>query len=77
MENNVNMYDLVSRARQGDAHSFALIYEQIYQDLYRTALYTLRNPADAENVVADTVLDAYAGISGLRDVTLFRSWITP
>lgn len=75
MENNVNMYELVNRAKQGDAHSFALIYEQIYQDLYKTALYTLRNPEDAENVVSDTVLDAYAGIGGLRDVTLFRSWI--
>lgn len=66
---------LVRQAKLGDAHSFARLYELYYQELYKAALYTLGKPEDAENVVSDTVLDAYAGISRLRDEAAFRGWI--
>lgn len=67
--------ELVRQAKRGDTHSFALLYEMIYQELYKTALYTLGKPEDAENVVSDTVLDAYAGLEKLRDEGAFRGWI--
>lgn len=66
---------LVSLARQKDAHAFSLLYEMVYEDLYRMALYTLGNPHDAEDMVSDTVLDAYAQIGSLRDELAFRGWI--
>ncbi|MCR5213739.1 MAG: sigma-70 family RNA polymerase sigma factor [Eubacterium sp.] len=66
---------LVAAARRGDSHSFGLLYETIYQDLYKTALYILQNPEDAENVVSDTALDAYAGLTKLRSDDAFRGWI--
>ena len=75
MINNERMVVLVRQAKLGDAHSFAELYTDVYQDLYRTALYTLGNADDAENVVSDTVLDAYAGISRLYDEKKFRAWI--
>jgi RNA polymerase sigma factor, sigma-70 family len=75
MIDNERMVVLVRQAKLGDSHSFAELYNAIYQDLYRTALYTLGNPDDAENVVSDTVLDAYAGISKLYDERKFRAWI--
>ena len=73
-----NELELVRRAKQGGADAadaFAKLYEMICKDLYRTALYTLGNAADAENIVSDTVLDAYAGIGKLREETAFRAWI--
>lgn len=75
MDDKERMAGLVRQAKNGDAHSFALLYEMIYADLYRAALYMLNNPEDAENIVGDTVLDAYAGITKLRDETAFRGWI--
>ena len=33
---------LAARARAGDAEAFAELYRQVYQDLYRFALYTLK-----------------------------------
>ena len=76
MENNKErMIELVSRAKQQDSHAFAELYEMVYQDLYRMALYTLGNPQDAENVVSDTVLDAYCSIGKLREATAFKGWI--
>ncbi len=73
-----NKLELVRRAKQGGAdasEAFAELYGMICRDLYRTALYTLGNEGDAENIVSDTVLDAYAGIGKLREEKAFRGWI--
>ena len=43
--------------------------------MYRFALYTLKNSHDAEDVVSDTVLDAWVQIRDLRRTESFRSWI--
>ena len=75
MIDDERMVVLVRQAKLGDSHSFAELYTAIYQDLYKTALYTLGNADDAENVVSDTVMDAYAGISRLYDERKFRAWI--
>ena len=66
---------LAWRARAGDTEAFAALYEEVYRDLYRMALYTLKNPQDAEDVVSDTVADAFASIRKLRDADAFRAWI--
>lgn len=54
---------------------FAKYYETVYKDMYRFALYTLKNPHDAEDVTGETVADAYASIEKLRDPECFRGWI--
>lgn len=67
--------NLIRQAIQGDTHAFAKLYETIYKDLYRFALYTLKNPEDAEDCVSDTVMDAWAQIKSLRKEESFKSWI--
>lgn len=54
---------------------FAEYYKMVYQDMYRFALYTLKNPHDAEDVTGETVMDAYASVDKLRDPEAFRAWI--
>lgn len=66
---------LIRQAQSGDAHAFALLYESVYQDLYRFALYTLHHRQDAEDAVGETVADAFAQIRSLREAAAFRSWI--
>lgn len=66
---------LVKRAKQGEAEAFAELYKNTYQDLYRFALYMLGNTADAEDVVSDTVTDAWKTIGKLRTEEAFRGWI--
>ncbi len=58
-----------------DQQTFIRLYEGVYQDLYRFALYTLKNTHDAEDVVGECVADAYAGFGKLRSLDAFRSWI--
>lgn len=66
---------LVKKAKQGDVDAFAKLYEEIYEKMYRFAFYTLRNTADAEDVVSEAVIDAFASISKLRAEEAFKSWI--
>ena len=66
---------LVEQAKRKDKEAFAKLYELVYQDMYRFALYTLKNPQDAEDVVSDTVVDAYESIRKLRNADAFKGWI--
>ena len=66
---------LVRQARRGSTSAFASLYQEYYLDLYRFALYTLKNRQDAEDVVGDTVADARAQIGSLKKVESFKSWI--
>lgn len=72
MKNNLA---LVQKAKSGDTGAFASLYGEIYEDLYRFALYTLKNPVDAQDAVSDTVMDAFATIGKLRVNEAFKSWI--
>lgn len=65
----------VKKAKLGDAAAFAGLYQQVYADLYRFALYTLKNKTDAEDAVSETVTDAFASIGRLRNVESFKGWI--
>lgn len=67
--------ELVRQAKFGDTAAFSKLYECIYQDLYRFALYILKNPHDAEDVVSETVMDAYREIHSLRKTESFQAWI--
>lgn len=67
--------ELVLLAKQKDTQAFSRLYEEIYQDLYRYAYYTLKNPHDAEDVVSEAVADAFYGIKNLRKPESFKSWI--
>lgn len=67
--------ELIRRAKKGDAEAFGKLYETIYQRMYRYALYTLRNKQDAEDVVSETVMEAFATIKKLRSEDAFATWI--
>ncbi|MCI8623229.1 MAG: RNA polymerase sigma factor [Provencibacterium sp.] len=66
---------LVEKAKAGDPDCFASLYEQVADDLYRMALYTLGNAHDAQDAVAETFMEAYKGLASLRDNAAFRAWI--
>lgn len=66
---------VVLQAKTGDTDAFIILYETVYVDLYKAAFYTLQNKEDAEDIVSETVLDAYTGIGKLREASAFRGWI--
>lgn len=70
-----NYLETVHKAKRGDTDAFASLYQEIYEDLYRFAVYILKNPADAQDVVSEAVTDAFASIRRLRAEEAFKGWI--
>lgn len=58
-----------------NANQFVALYEPIYKDLYRFALYTMGKPADAEDAVSESVLTAWEKRDQLRNEGSFKSWL--
>lgn len=67
--------DLIRKAKKGDVKAFSELYAQIYKDLYRFALFTMKHPQDAEDVVSETVIAAYENMRKLKKEEAFRGWI--
>ena len=67
--------ELVKSAKSGNKESFARVYDLIAPELYKVALYTLGNAQDAEDAVSETFVEAYKGISNLRDESSFKRWM--
>ncbi len=66
---------LIRRAHRGDVKAFSELYGRIYMELYRFALFTMKHPQDAEDMVSETVIAAYENIHKLKKEESFRSWI--
>jgi RNA polymerase sigma-70 factor, ECF subfamily len=67
--------DIVERARNGDHDAFALVAGASIDRLYRLARMIVRDPDLAEDVVQDTLLEAWRSLPGLRDAERFEPWI--
>ena len=67
--------ELIQKAKEGDREAFAELYKVYSKKLYSTALYMLGRREDAEDLVMDTVMDAFRGIRTLRDADAFEGWI--
>lgn len=68
--------ELVAHARRGDEHAFRAIMERHNQRLYRVARTLLRDDSEAEDVVQETYLRAFAGLSGFRGESSLATWLT-
>ena len=66
---------LAEQALGGSKEAFCTLYGQYKDKLYRYALYTLKNPEDAEDAVSECVLAAWQGLPGLRNAGAFGAWI--
>lgn len=65
----------VINAKNKVNNGFENLYKSIYEDLYKMALYIMGNNEQAQDIVSETVLDAYYGISKLKDTDKFEAWI--
>ena len=66
---------LISEAISGSREAFCGLYGLYKDRLYRYALYRLGSPEDAEDAVSECVLQAWKGITGLRDPKAFVTWM--
>ena len=65
---------IIKKAQNGDDSAFASLYESVYEDMYRMSYYMLGQREDAEDAVAEAVLDMYRYIRQLKRAGSFKSW---
>lgn len=66
---------LVTRARTGDAGAFRAFVEETTPVVYRLALRTLSDEAEAEDAVQETFVRAWQGLDRLRDPQAALAWV--
>ncbi len=68
------MKNLIKSAKKGNADAFGELYSFYAKDLYRFALYNLKNTFDAEDAVQNAAVAAFTKIGNLKKDESFRSW---
>jgi RNA polymerase sigma-70 factor, ECF subfamily len=68
--------ELLERARQGHPDAFSTLIRRHDRYLYRVARSVLRNDDDAEDVVQQTYLQAFANLVDFRGEANLRTWLT-
>lgn len=66
---------LVERARQGDDRAFTELVNYYAPKVYRTARHILNNDEDAEDVLQEAFLKAYANLDNFKGESKFYTWI--
>lgn len=61
-------------AQNGNAEAFGKLYASIGTELYRFALWYLKDPHAAEDAVQDACLKAYKSIRSLKKPEAFKHW---
>jgi RNA polymerase sigma-70 factor (ECF subfamily) len=67
--------DLVEQCRRGDQKAQFQIYRLYYQAMYNTALRIVGDPDDAEDVMQEAFLKAFAKIRTYRGKVSFGAWL--
>src|SRR6516225_1895841 len=68
--------DVVARVRAGETHLFELIIRRHNQRVYRAARAILRDDGEAEDVMQDAYVRAYAHLREFEGRSLFSTWLT-
>ena len=66
--------DLAGRIKSGDAPAFEALYQQHASRLYNLAS-RMSGGADAEDLLQDTLLHAYAGFRSFQEGSNLRAWL--
>lgn len=66
---------VVERARSGDQQAFGELVHQYERKIYRLAMNITRNEEDAEDVLQEAFLKAYAHLDRFKGDSKFYTWI--
>lgn len=76
MEMEKEDISLVKKAMRENPKAFSQLIRKNQEYLYRVALQQSGEEQDALDIVQESILKAYKNIRGLREPSLFKTWIT-
>lgn len=74
-DDRFDIVTLVVRAREGDIDAFEALVDRYETKLLRFCMRTLGDRQDAEDVVQDTLVQAWKSMSALTEPAAFGTWI--
>lgn len=69
------MEDLVKKAKKGNEEAFSKLILAEKEGLYKIAISRMKTVEDAEDVIQETVIDAFIKIRKIKKHESFNSWI--
>jgi len=69
------MDDLVERCKRGDHLSYSELYQKYAKAMYNTSLRIVNHTADAEDVLQESFVDAFAAINSFAYKSTFGAWL--
>lgn len=69
------MEELIKRAKEGDKDEFTQAVLLIKNNLYKIAKVRTSNEDDIQDIMQDTMIDAYKYIKKLKEPNKFKPWI--
>ena len=73
--NETYLSGLVRAAEAGDQKALTELYNLSYNDVYRTALFLVRDEDTALDILQDSYIKAFSGLNTLSDPEKFFPWI--
>jgi RNA polymerase sigma-70 factor (ECF subfamily) len=67
--------ELVERCRRGDRRSYGELYQKYAKAMYNTSLRIVNHTADAEDVLQESFVDAFAAIDSFGYKSTFGAWL--
>jgi RNA polymerase sigma factor (sigma-70 family) len=67
--------ELVEKCKQGDRRSYAALYEKYSKAMFNTSLRIVNNPGDAEDILQDAFVDAFASLESFQYKSTFGAWL--
>lgn len=67
--------ELINKAKNGDKEAFIECVKLVQNYLFNIAYMKLNNIEDANDVIQETMLNAFKNISNLREPKYFKTWI--
>src|SRR6516165_2161762 len=74
LQQKLDENELVERARRKDPVAIRLLIKQQNQRLYRIARSIVRDDSDAEDVLQEAYVHAFAGLDGFRGEARIGTW---
>jgi RNA polymerase sigma-70 factor (ECF subfamily) len=71
----IQLDELVERCRQGDRRSYGELYQKYSKAMYNTSLRIVNHTADAEDVLQESFVDAFAAIDSFAYKSTFGAWL--
>jgi RNA polymerase sigma factor (sigma-70 family) len=71
----IQVDELVERCRQGERRSYGELYNKYSRAMYNTSLRIVNHTADAEDVLQESFVDAFAAIDSFAYKSTFGAWM--